>query len=584
MPNYIDHLKNADQSRKVLACASGRHICEGHLVSSYYDGANVFFLMALAQTAHRWEGIEGVWYEGVNIPAANYHFLDGSQVAPSSWFADFPAHTGTVMLAVKLPTGTGSTDTAANPPVQQGRDDLGVMAKCDRHPDFDANGNQINPATGAIVATASAPLDKSFFTYSVNPGRVAAGYYLAYGLDALRSDINWTIWTQFRDYHDSGELIDYASIPGFKGYGLTGSFYNGTNFETLVAQRVDPVVEFAESEGAPAVGMNVSEFSVRWRGSVKATAAGEYTFRLDHDNGARLFVTDMTVAKIDQWASVGVHDSAAITLAANSFNQITVEWTDAAGAEPNPAKISLKWKKPGDADFSVVPSANLYPFAKNAVRYESHPAFSTPTTMDDALDFILFVSNSIRQDVGGKMEFRCVEQVEPTFNLSTGTVPEQILSDRVAISRLNDLRNAELRNIWEAEFRDLDSQYLEAAIEPPVIKIDALIAASGREIFGSPIFLGSMSKWQARKVLLHIANRSSVYDLVATFDGSALTYPITAQDIGYFNVPEYGITTRLFMALEVTSRSPVKTADTKIFRLQEWQPREQFVSELNLAG
>ena len=184
----VNHLKNSESQKKVLAIAAGRHVATGHLLWSYTVGTspshNIYLLHALGRGT--WLAPEGIWFRGLNIPATDYQFQNGLQTSPPSYFDTDVPHFRTVTLAAKLPTGVGEADTKNNTP-----DGLTGIFKCELFPDFDENGNQIAPEDGDIVGTPNDPLDEDYFTYTANPARVYAGWYFKYAFDAKRSDFNW---------------------------------------------------------------------------------------------------------------------------------------------------------------------------------------------------------------------------------------------------------------------------------------------------------------------------------------------------------------------------------------------------------
>ncbi|MCV5003513.1 PA14 domain-containing protein, partial [Escherichia coli] len=79
--------------------------------------------------------------------------------------------------------------------------------------------------------------------------------------------IDWATLDTLRQYCDQMVTPDYTALP--QGVGLTGSYYNGTNFNTFVSKRVDKVLQFDQSSGAPALGLTATSFSVRWEGKIK---------------------------------------------------------------------------------------------------------------------------------------------------------------------------------------------------------------------------------------------------------------------------------------------------------------------------
>ena len=569
----VNHLKNADSQRKVLAVASGRHVVAGHLTLSKTLGTDPTHNIVVRQALGKgtWEGVEGVWYRSLNVSATNYAFLDGSQTATSSFFPTDTPHTGTVILDVKAPTGVGDADTKATTP-----DLARTIVKCEKFPEFDADGNQIDPADGVTVIVsyvdlvAGVPLDEDYFTYTVSPARVVVGWMFKYGNISV-ARINWPKWTEWRDYCAQTETVDYTTIEDFEGIGLSAEYYSGTNFDTLLWKRIDPVLDFANTTGAPAVGLPVDSFSVKWKGKLKAQYTETYTFKAIHDNGVRLFVGGGRI--INQWTDDGEYDipgngnthTATIDLVAGQFYEIEVHWNEGIAN----AEFSLLWSSASQTE-EVIPWQALYPEASEQPLYEAHVAFSTPTTLDQMIAAVLLVSNSIKQDVDGRIEFYCVEQQTPTFHFNEADEPKTILDNGSFKFYRSDVRDTEVQNVFEATFGDLESQYLEEPLEPIRIKVPELIAsANGREIYGPVYDLYNMTRWQAMKVLKYIVERTAIKDLFAEFDGSALSYPVIVADqvtlthsLGNFDLKE-------FVVIEASDQSPEETADERYFKLQE---------------
>jgi hypothetical protein len=595
----VNHLKNREAQRKVLARAAGRHVVQGHLLWSYATGAEGTHIIYLRQALGEavWTEAEGIFFKGLSIPASDYHFLDGTQTETTGWFDSDVPHHRTVICDVKCPEGVGDFDVESNPPV-----DFRGIFKCEKFPDFDDEGNQIVPSDydgegelspGDTVITvedlkAGTLLEEEYFTYSANPARVIAGWHFACCADAHPDDINWTVWVEFRDFHAQTEMVDYTSIDGFDGFGLTGTFYNGTNFETYLSSRIDPVIDFDSSTRAPAIGQEDGDYSVRWEGRILALYTETYEFKIIVDNGARFWVNGVQL--INEWSDDGLYPpgthTGTIALTAGQFYTIKVEWNDGGGE----GEFHLKWSSDSQ-DEEIIPPEVLYPLPVEQALYEAHVDFSVPTTSDEMINRVLLVTNSIRQDVDGKMEFYCIEQLASSFHVRED-LPErerQILRDVegrdiFAISR-SDRRVTELRNVWEALFRDLDSRYLEEPLSPVMLEIPELIAAAGnRKIYGEPVDLGNMTRWQARKVLAYIISREVLADVFIDFEGTARTYQMIAQDVVEVSHSLGDFVEKSFLVTEATDNSPEETADTRIFKLQEWLTLPQIFERVSLVS
>lgn len=85
--------------------------------------------------------------------------------------------------------------------------------------------------------------------------------------------------------------------------GLKGEYFRGKNFDRKVLTRVDPQINFYWDHVAPAPGMPMTDYSIRWTGRITAPKTGEYTFAAMVDDGLRLWVGGIKV--IDAW---GPHD------------------------------------------------------------------------------------------------------------------------------------------------------------------------------------------------------------------------------------------------------------------------------------
>jgi hypothetical protein len=580
----VNHLKNNEAQRKVLAVASGRHVAEGHLLWSKTLGTSPTHNIVVRQALGKgdWDSIEGIWYKGLNVPSADYVFQNGSQTTPDTTFfpTDTDPHTGTVLLDVKAGTGVGDADTKTTTP-----DKARAIVKTEKFPDFNASGDQINPVGGAVVVTHAAllsgtPLDKTYFTYTAKPARVVVGWMFKYGKISV-DRINWAKWVAWRDYCATTEVVDYTTISGFEGIGLSAEYYSGTLFNTLLWKRIDPVLNFANTTGAPAVGLPVDSFSVKWKGKIKAKYSETYTFKAVHDNGVKVWVNGTLI--INQWTDDGQYDiptlgnthTGTIALTAGSFYTIEVWWNEGIAN----AEFSLKWSSASQTE-EVIPQAYLYPEATNNARYEAHVAFSTPTTLDAMIAAVLMVSNSIKQDVDGKIEFYCVEQLASSFAFNEADNPKTILDIQIneteSMTSLkfyrSDVRETEVQNVFEATFRDLDSQYLEEPLTPIRESVQELIDSAGREIYGDVIDLYNMTRWQARKVLKYIVERIAGKDLFVEFNGSALAYQVIAGDVVTLTHSLGGehIEDKEFMVIEAHDKSPEDTADERYFKLQEW--------------
>jgi len=141
--------------------------------------------------------------------------------------------------------------------------------------------------------------------------------------------------------------------------GLSGSYYDGTNFNTYVATYIDPTINFNPADTV--LGVNRANggdtFSVKWTGYIKPDYTGTYTFYTSSDDGARLYVNGSTV--IDSWIDQGTTEhSGTIALAAGQWYPIELDFYENSGG----AAIMLSWSE-ASVSKQIIPAANLKPTA-----------------------------------------------------------------------------------------------------------------------------------------------------------------------------------------------------------------------------
>ena len=549
----VNHLKNRESQRKVLTVAFGRHIAEGHLLWSYVSGSQVYGFNRLGEG--KWDSVEGVWWRGFTLASSEYHFRQGGQATDMSevdtWFPNDVPHSNTAGLAFRTPSGEADTDNVTNPP-----EGLSVIAKTKHVPLFNSSGVQTDFGYSANPARCLVEL---LVRYARLPNLPAAYSTLA---DYWISRIDWVAWREWHDYLEGTETVDYTTLPDFEGIGLTASYFNDNSLTTLYAKRIEPVIDLEFGDGTAAPGMNVDSFSARFEGKILAKYSETYTFSLYHDDGGKLWVNGSLI--IDQWGSAGTH-TGTIALTAGQLYDIKIEYFDNTGH----AGVTLKWSSSSQSE-EVVPSKNLYPKAESKPLYESHVAFSTPTSIGDAIRAILFVSNSIMQDVNGKLRFFCLEQLTSGFTFDSSNIIPNSFS-----FRRRDILNSDPITEYEAKFRDLDSQYLEEPSVPVSFKIDWLSRKFRENV--KVIELYNMTRWQARKVLETRAKLEVGSDLLCEFTGyGAKTYPVIPGDLVTVDHRKISGDPRTFLVREaVDSAVPeatgsTQTVENRSFKLQEW--------------
>lgn len=154
------------------------------------------------------------------------------------------------------------------------------------------------------------------------------------------------------------QLDIYQLVPG----GLRGYYYtdNYLSRERLDIIRTDAVVNFTWGMGAVTT-FGRDFVSVRWEGYVRPLASELYTFALDVDDHARLWIEGSLL--IDSWAFSPTRDMlhAEHYLKAHEMHEVVLEYRDVLGN----ATARLLWSSPDNA-FTAIPSSSLF-YKVNAV-------------------------------------------------------------------------------------------------------------------------------------------------------------------------------------------------------------------------
>jgi len=165
----------------------------------------------------------------------------------------------------------------------------------------------------------------------------------------------WSSISQPREVVSQSQL--FPTYFEGNGDGLTGNYFNKKNFKNLVATRVDSVINFNWSAGAPIDGMNDDSFSIRWSGAIQPRYSEKYQFYLSSDNGGRLWVDDKLVA--NEWTIHGTTHPVEIRLQAERKYKIRIEYFEDTGN----ASCVLEWSSVSQPR-QVIPQSQLYSVAE----------------------------------------------------------------------------------------------------------------------------------------------------------------------------------------------------------------------------
>jgi len=157
----------------------------------------------------------------------------------------------------------------------------------------------------------------------------------------------------FQLMRESNNLsVNPGGIEG-TGIGLTGSYYNGMNFETLAGTRTDAAINFNWGSDSPMAGVKTDSFSTRWTGQIQPRYSGPYTFYFTSDNGRRVWIDNQLI--IDKWTNIQGTYTGIISLTAGQKYDLKIEYFESNKA----SNCKLEWAS-GLQSREVVPQSQLY--------------------------------------------------------------------------------------------------------------------------------------------------------------------------------------------------------------------------------
>jgi beta-glucosidase len=124
---------------------------------------------------------------------------------------------------------------------------------------------------------------------------------------------------------------------------LSAQFFNNMTLSgTPVATRTDPNVDFNWNGQSPQPGVNATQWSAKWTGTIVPPATGTYTFSLSSDDGSRLFINGQQI--IDNWRDQATNtETATVNLTAGQAASVEVDYYQDGGL----SNVSLGWEPAG---------------------------------------------------------------------------------------------------------------------------------------------------------------------------------------------------------------------------------------------
>ncbi len=124
------------------------------------------------------------------------------------------------------------------------------------------------------------------------------------------------------------------ALPGF-----IGRYYRGQDFRDLALEKLDPQVNIPNRQ-FPYPDKRQDNISARWTGLLRIEKPGDYTFIVNAQGGANVWVDDRHVAASAQWGeqkkdavklNPGLHKVRVETWQASGNNQVQLQWVPSGG-------------------------------------------------------------------------------------------------------------------------------------------------------------------------------------------------------------------------------------------------------------
>ena len=153
-----------------------------------------------------------------------------------------------------------------------------------------------------------------------------------------------------------------STVKGLKAEYFNNKNLTGTPFYT----RTDPFIDFHWTAEPNVAGMPADNFSIRWTGVVRPLKTGNYKFKINGDDGFRLWVNNQLV--IDQWQDQGITNrDKNVTLTVGKDATIKLEYYDSGGM----ADITMGWHDPARDNDAAILLASKADVAVVCVGYNS---------------------------------------------------------------------------------------------------------------------------------------------------------------------------------------------------------------------
>jgi beta-galactosidase len=161
--------------------------------------------------------------------------------------------------------------------------------------------------------------------------------------DAAMPALDWVLLSDLDP--EPVELVPTAAYRTADGEaGVRGEYFDGIDFDELVAVRTDPSIEFDfPAKSGPLPGLEATGYSVRWTGQLTAPEAGPYRFTVRTSGGVRLWVDGRLV--LDAWSEHTPQDETSAALVLDPERPVDFRLEYFQGQDNS--RVHLSWSTPG---------------------------------------------------------------------------------------------------------------------------------------------------------------------------------------------------------------------------------------------
>lgn len=204
------------------------------------------------------------------------------------------------------------------------------------------------------------------------------------------------------------------------GEGLSAIYYDNENLGAIRLKRTDPVVDFAFADGSPDAAVGADTFSARWTGLITPAFSETYTFHVNADDGARLYIENNLI--IDNWGVGGPPAEQTGTFALTGATPVSIrlEYYEISAN----ASVKLEWSSNSQTR-QVIPQSALTadagaPLVPQNLRVTDHSADTVTLAWDHAPDDVFTMGYNVYRN-GVKVGPFTPDRVYTDVGLTPGT-------------------------------------------------------------------------------------------------------------------------------------------------------------------